>query len=82
LEVGIWCTQKEVFVTRAELGQVVEMFTIHIQALLNSADEWKTSNKLCFGMAAHDPSISFRNCYSVAGFLRYTASFKYPLKGK
>ena len=60
----------------------VEMFSIHIQALLNSADEWEMSIIMWTGIAAHDPSISSRNYSSVTGFVRYTASFKYLHKRK
>ena len=68
--------------TLAELGQVLEMIPICIQELLNSADEWRMSIMVCTWMAAHDPSISSRNYSSVAGFVEYTASFKYLHKGK
>jgi len=37
---------------------------------------------VCTWMTAHDPSISSRNYSSVAGFVGYTASFKYLHKGK
>jgi len=66
----------------AESGQVFEIFTIHIQALLNSADEWKISIVVCTWLAAYDPSISSRNYSSVASFVGYIASFKYIHKGK
>jgi hypothetical protein len=39
LEVNIWSTQKEGFVTPVELEQVFEMFTVNIQALLNLVHE-------------------------------------------
>lgn len=38
LDVCIWCTQKEEFVTPAESGQVFEMFAVNSWTLLNSAD--------------------------------------------
>lgn len=82
LEFDIWCSQREGFVKHAELGQVLEIFTIHIRVLLNSADEWKMSVMVCTWMVAHYPSISSRNYSSVAGFVGYTASFKYLHKGK
>jgi hypothetical protein len=39
LDVCIWCTQKEEFVTPAESGQVFEMLDVNSWALLNSADK-------------------------------------------
>jgi hypothetical protein len=69
LEVDIWCSEREVFVKPAESGQVFEIFTIYIQALLSSADEWKISIMVCTWMAVHDPSVSSRNYSSVACFV-------------
>jgi len=69
LEVEIWCSQREGFVALAEFGQVFEIIPIYIQALLNSADEWKMSIMVCTWMAGHDPSVSSRNYSSVAGFV-------------
>jgi len=37
LGINIWCTQKEEFVTRVE---VFEMFSLNLQAFMNSAGEW------------------------------------------
>ena len=82
LEVDIWRSQREGFVTLAQFVQLFEIIPIYIQALLNSADEWKMSIMVCTWMAALDPSVSSRNYSSVAGFVGYTASFKYLHKGK
>jgi hypothetical protein len=53
LEVNIWCSPTEGFVKHAKLGEVLEIFTIHIRELLNSADKWKMSVIVCTWMAAH-----------------------------
>jgi hypothetical protein len=44
--------------THIELGKVFEMFTVNIQALLNSADdELQTSKKVCLRLLSHEHII-------------------------